>query len=97
MTTTLDHRGAIQLLARIFDRLPRLPGADCAGRGELFTSEHPDDQAAAVAICRTCPVLADCQRWVAGLPRSRIPAGVTAGQIHPPRPPGRPRERKPTA
>lgn len=66
---------------------PRLPGARCAGRHELFdpieTGEDPDDAQeridAAKYVCRSCPALTDCHAWVLSLPRSRRPPGTTGG------------------
>lgn len=82
----LDPDACIRLLGRALRDTASLPGAACKSRGDLFTSEHPDDQAAAVEICRGCPELAACREWVASLPRSRIPAAVIAGQLHQPQP-----------
>lgn len=32
----------------------------CAGRDDLFFSAEPPQRAQAAALCRTCPVIADC-------------------------------------
>ncbi|WP_156628408.1 WhiB family transcriptional regulator [Mycobacterium sp. 1274756.6] len=75
----LDLEACIQLLSKALWHTASLPGAACQGRGDLFTSEHPGDQAQALAICTRCPVLADCQQWVARLPRAHIPPGIVTG------------------
>lgn len=82
----------VELLGEILRSSVKLTGAACRDRGDLFLSEDADDQAAAVEICRTCPVLTECRRWVESLPRSQRPGGVVAGQVHQPRPPGLPRK-----
>jgi hypothetical protein len=58
---------------------PKLTGAACRGHHELF--DNGDHQAQALALCRECPALHDCTQWLAGLPRSRRPHGVVAGQL----------------
>lgn len=87
----LDLEAVVQLLAKALRDTASLPGAACQGDAR-FTSDVAADQAAALRICARCPELVACRRWVESLPRSRIPVGVTAGQIHQPRPPGRPKK-----
>ena len=45
---------------------PRLDGAACVGRGELFFAAPSEMGMAAEAraICATCPALADCREWI---------------------------------
>lgn len=60
------------VLLAILRGLPRLDGAACVGRADLFDpaveDEHPDAVSyrhlAAQKVCRyACPVLAECQQW----------------------------------
>lgn len=68
--------------------IPHLPGALCRGRPDLFdlkpgTSTDRDAVATqALALCRACPALANCQRWFESLPRKERPSGVVAGRIN---------------
>jgi hypothetical protein len=53
-----------------FDLTSPLPTSEeyetpCAGRWVLFDSRKPDDQAQAVALCRTCKVQPACERLLA--------------------------------
>jgi len=77
--------------------IPRLPGAKCVGRYDLFDSTKPDDVTAAIELCSFCPALAACAAWVDSLPPKRRPVGVTAGRVHrPPPEPSRQRRRAKT-
>jgi hypothetical protein len=73
------------------DGIPRLPGAACRDKHELFDPCHADDpdrpdvEAEALALCRACPALAGCSAWFDSLPASRRPHGVIAGRIHRPK------------
>ena len=63
--------GWVELTAAVIAGTPRLRGAKCVGRHELFDSNELADQDAAVAICRfSCPVLSECKVWVS---RARRP------------------------
>ncbi|PFW99799.1 Transcriptional regulator WhiB [Nocardia farcinica] len=77
----------------------RLVGAACAGQAPLFDAEVPgeDDDArryrldAAARICRSCPVLVECNAVAREL--GRLAVGVWAGRArHLPAPAGRPRD-----
>jgi WhiB family transcriptional regulator, redox-sensing transcriptional regulator len=82
-------------LADLFGALaaaPRLPGAACVGRHELFDSKHESDpnraeaEAAAMKICLTeCGAYSQCRDWIQSLPASRRPSGVVAGVVRRPR------------
>ncbi|KAA1243111.1 hypothetical protein F0Q45_25845 [Mycobacterium simiae] len=67
--------------------MPRLPGAACVGRWDLFDPRPDNDpdrdhtEAAALQLCRTCPALAGCRRWVDSLSPKHRPAGVVAGRL----------------
>jgi hypothetical protein len=69
---------------------PRLSGAKCRGRHELF--DPPDRQQAhsvevqaryakALQLCGTCPVLDACGQWYRSLRANKRPGGVVAGQV----------------
>ncbi|WP_256983863.1 WhiB family transcriptional regulator [Rhodococcus sp. 06-221-2] len=68
---------------------PDLPGALCRGRWHLFDpaghGEVPESvttrQAQAVALCSSCPALAQCHAWILTEPR-RLRQGVVAGHIY---------------
>lgn len=80
--------------------VPRLEGARCLGRWEIFDLRDLDDpdraeiEAAALAICSSCPARRQCADHLDSLPPSRRPTGVVGGcVVRPPvaRPRGRPR------
>ena len=81
-----DLLALVEALAR---RVPSWPDAACRGRSNLFDATTTRDQAEALQLCSTCPVLRDCRRYVAGLPLARRPIGVVAGRIQRPRDSGR--------
>jgi WhiB family transcriptional regulator, redox-sensing transcriptional regulator len=71
---------------------PRLPGARCRGRWELFdyagypphgVAPHDIDYArqAALNVCASCPALQSCRDWIQTLPPELRPLGVIAGRI----------------
>lgn len=88
----------VEVLAAILRGVPSLPGAACAGHPEPFDPpERGDDphdtaerHAFAVSACQRCPALPACRAWFASLRPTQRPHGVTAGQVHNPRPVGRP-------
>jgi len=53
--------------------------AVCRGQQALFYSERRVDQAQAVAICRTCPVLSECESETRSVEVSGRRFGVRAG------------------
>jgi WhiB family redox-sensing transcriptional regulator len=77
----LDAPPWLLLIAEVVRRAPRLPGALCTGRPELFDGDDTAAREAAAALCRACPSLAACRQWVRSLPRSSRPPGVVAGPI----------------
>jgi len=66
---------------------PRLDGARCIGRPQLFDQHrHNDpnrdrDQATALRTCASCPALTACRAWLDSLPAWQKPPGVIAGQV----------------
>lgn len=85
----------VELAAAMLQGTPRLTGAACAGRWELFDPRGVDvvqetvpeadaRHAEALAICAACPALGACRAWVAESRPSQRPAGVVAG-IPPPK------------
>ena len=59
----------------------------CVGDWETFDPRHDGEDleaaeqrhAKAKAICAVCPILAECESWLAGLPKHQRPSGVVAG------------------
>jgi WhiB family redox-sensing transcriptional regulator len=84
-------------IAAILDELgvaPNLPGARCVNRHDLFDStiegarpgmagvaDLAAVRAEAVRVCRGCPELEPCGRWLDRQPRRFKPLGVIAGRI----------------
>jgi len=100
----MDGHASHELLIAILGGTPRLDGARCVGRPELFDPAAPDEAAAdaadrheaAVHLCRACPALAACRAWHDSLKPSQRPAGVIAARA--PKPaarPGRPTRKEP--
>lgn len=50
----------LMLAAAILRGQPKLPGALCRGRAELFDGASAEDRAAAAAVCKRCPARRDC-------------------------------------
>jgi hypothetical protein len=73
--------------------VPKLTEALCRGRAPHW--DNPDDDPAVERLlvdqCRICPALPNCRAWVASLPPSQIPLGVTAAVMRRPRKPRRSR------
>lgn len=62
--------------------IPRLPGARCRARHDMFDQyDDPGIVEAAIAICHSCPALPACKTWCDSLPPRQRPAGVVAGQV----------------
>lgn len=72
---------AVDDLYSALGRLPRLAGAMCRGRHTLFDDTDLPDEA--LQLCRRCPVLADCERWLDSLNADQRPYGVIAGTVRP--------------
>jgi hypothetical protein len=76
-----------ELLQRILRGVPNLPGARCTepGNRALFDScAAPGGtklHGRAIAVCATCPALAPCRSWVAGLRPGAPPHGVVGGMV----------------
>lgn len=87
--------GEVALLVAILEQMPRLSEANCVGSPALFDPrgrwEEAEDadcrHAAALQLCRCCPVLAECRQWADG--QQDLAHGVIGGRR--PKPPGRPR------
>jgi hypothetical protein len=73
---------------------PRLEGAACVGRHELFDLRDISDpdraevEARGVKICLTeCGAYSQCRDWIQSLPARQRPSGVVAGVVRRPRTP----------
>lgn len=84
-------KDTVELLGEVLRDAPRLPGAKCIGRADLFDPREPNTdpetveyaQNAALRLCRSCPALASCSQWFDSLPPRHRPLGVIAGRLHP--------------
>ncbi|MGV0699970.1 WhiB family transcriptional regulator [Mycolicibacter sinensis] len=79
--------GVVDLLSEILFGQPRLTGAACRGSVALFDRAADGDRdaaEAAVAVCRSCPVVDQCAAWIAETHPRRPPPGVWAGRFTPP-------------
>lgn len=66
----------------MFANLPKLDGAACIGKSELFDPGTDEvTESIAVATCLNCPALAPCTAWVESLPPAQRPFGVTAAVV----------------
>ena len=83
--------GALDELLTDLSAAPRLEGARCRGRHELFDAAEgkgaangPDVRARydrAIGLCTACPALQRCAQWVNSLPSTKRPGGVVAGKV----------------
>lgn len=84
--------GTRRMLESLYARTPRLDGALCLNRWELFDPPAAAEPAAqqrlqtAAQICARCPVLDACHDWYTRLPADQRPPGVCAGTYRPPTP-----------
>jgi hypothetical protein len=66
------------------DFMPTWEGlGSCAGKAKLMEPDGRDLRGVqrAVAVCRSCPVLAKCRAWLDSLPYGADPGGVVAGTV----------------
>lgn len=83
----IDAEGTVAILAAILAGTPRLPGAACRDHVGLYDAAADGDRDAAqqaIEICRRCPVLETCARWISDTHPRRPPPGVWAAQYQPP-------------
>ncbi|RFZ05437.1 Transcriptional regulator WhiB [Mycobacterium marinum] len=71
--------GWVDLCAAILRGTPKLPGALCAGRAELFDGDTDEAATRAMLLCRHCPARDPCGDWADQL-RYNQAHGVLAGQ-----------------
>jgi hypothetical protein len=75
----------IEILKAILADTPRLKGALCRDRSDLFDAEQEDEDDrqyavdSAIRLCRQCPALQACREFAATQPRL---TGVVAGELH---------------
>ena len=70
----------IEAVAAILRGTPRLPGALCRDRSEIFDAADEDTASRAAAICQHCPALQACGKWADTL-RHNQASGVLAGEF----------------
>jgi hypothetical protein len=68
------------LIGAILAGTPKLAGALCRGRSELWDSDDLADIDDAIAICHQCPALEACAEWSAGLKHNEA-NGTLAGEF----------------
>jgi WhiB family transcriptional regulator, redox-sensing transcriptional regulator len=69
----------LELTAAILRGTPKLPGALCRRRTELFDGHNDEDTRAAAELCGRCPARKPCREWADTLRHNQID-GVIAGQ-----------------
>ncbi|KAA1248763.1 hypothetical protein F0Q45_18765 [Mycobacterium simiae] len=72
----------VELTAAILRGTPRLPGALCRGRTELFDADDEETAACATALCRRCPDKQPCTTWADTLRHNQV-NGFLAGELRP--------------
>jgi len=70
----------VALVVAIIRGAPRLDGALCHGRPEVFDATDAEHIQTAAELCARCPALAECRAWAEAVPRSSRPTGVLAGR-----------------
>lgn len=75
--------GMLPLLEKILTGVPKLDGARCVGKPELFDVASLDrvaDAAEALALCESCAAIDTCGRYADSQSRRRRLRGVIAGR-----------------
>lgn len=70
----------VDALAAILRGTPKLAGALCRQRPDLFDGDDEEDAYQAAEICRGCPALHACAAWADTL-RHNESHGVSAGRL----------------
>lgn len=74
--------GWLLLTAAILRGAPKLSGALCRGRAELFDGQTPEARAVAAGVCRRCPARRDCVDFARRTASWRErPVGVIGGRF----------------
>lgn len=84
---TVCPEATVQLLGAILAGTPRLSDAACRSHVGTFDRAADGDRDAAreaVEICRRCPVLDTCAKWIADNHPQRPPPGVWGARFQPP-------------
>jgi WhiB family transcriptional regulator, redox-sensing transcriptional regulator len=71
--------GWVDLIAEVLRGTPRLPGALCRQRSELFDGDDDQDAHQAAELCHWCPAREPCAAWADTLAYNQA-HGVLAGQ-----------------
>ena len=69
----------VELLAAVLRDTPRLPGALCRQRTELFDGDDAEDAHEAAELCGHCPAREPCAAWAHTLAHNEA-HGVLAGE-----------------
>lgn len=83
-----------QTMSALLAGIPELPGARCSGKASLYEATVAERTKApairadlerartgALRLCAECPAAGPCLQWFDGLPVTRLPRGVVAGQV----------------
>lgn len=73
--------GWMELVGKILRGVPRFDGVAACSQVDatIFDGETPEDVAAALVICDSCQVKAECAEWLASQPKWSRPRGVIGG------------------
>jgi hypothetical protein len=71
--------GSLAVLEEILTDQPKLPGARCTEKPELWDAESPADELRAVTECLSCPALTRCRRLALSRPGQVV--GVQAAMV----------------
>jgi hypothetical protein len=69
------------LLEKVLAGVPKLEGARCVGKPELFdvsTLDEAAQAAEALTLCESCPAIEQCSRWADSQPRRRLHGVIAA-------------------
>jgi len=69
----------VDLIAAALRGTPKLPGALCRQRSELFDGDRDQDAREAAELCGDCPAREPCGSWADSLRHNQM-HGVIAGQ-----------------
>lgn len=77
----MTPEGVVGLLSAILGGTPKLEGAHCKGKSEIWDETScPELIEYAVNHCLSCRAQQECARWLDGLPKSKQPIGIVAGR-----------------
>src|SRR3954447_23760698 len=72
----IEYDGVVELLTRVLWKMPKLDGCLCRGKAGIFDAPYQHMRERALALCSSCPCLAQCQQFAEG---EKVKTGVLAG------------------